>query len=86
MALLSYLLNLTAAKATESGSLERLIANRYDHYELVVTIDMSMRAEHADPENPKIHEFQPAFNLDLVVEESSNADPEKSDQKPETRS
>jgi hypothetical protein len=75
-ALLSNLVNMTAANAAAPGKLAIADTNTYAHYEMNVITDMSMRVKHADPANPQIDEFQlPNFKLDLIVKDHDEVEP-----------
>lgn len=68
-ALLSTLINITAANATQAGKLALIETNTYVPYHVTVASDISMGVAHADPANPQIEEFQPDFQLDMIVHE-----------------
>jgi hypothetical protein len=61
--------NITATGATEAGKLVLMEANTYVHYHVTIGADMEMGAAHADPANPQIEEFQPDFQLNMIVQE-----------------
>lgn len=69
-ALLSALVTITAANATERGELELAETNTFAHYEVVAVSDITMGVAHADPAHPQINEFQPDFTLDMIVRDS----------------
>jgi hypothetical protein len=75
-ALLSHLMTLTAAHATEPGRVAVVQFNTYAHRELIFVSDMSMGATHADPANPHIDEFRPDFKLTLNVKDREELEAE----------
>jgi hypothetical protein len=68
-AILTTLVNIDAAHATERRRLAMIDVNTYLHWEVTVVSDMSMGATHVDPSNPQIEEFWPNFKLDMIVKD-----------------
>lgn len=80
-ALISILIKTANTNATEPERLKLIISSTYLHYHVMTTSDISMRVSHADPSSPQIEEFQPSFEVDMIVEESqgeTKTEPEQS--------
>lgn len=73
-ALISALLNNSAAKATEKTQLSLIQTNTFAHYDVIVAIDGAMGCSHADPMNPKIQEFEPTLDVKMIVSEHPKPD------------
>ena len=69
----------TLGKITmETSDKETLLAlietNTFVHYHVTIRTDMIMSGNHLDPANPQIDEFQPKFELNMIVNEHEKKD------------
>lgn len=68
-ALLSNLVN--DATSGGVGKLDLIQASTFMHYDAVAVANITAGANHADPANPRIEEFQPDFTINMNVMEGS---------------